>query len=361
MRKCYNKTMIAIEKIDALSKESLGLITVVAGEDIGQYSHMKALLLKKIAFDPADLTYSYFDMSEALYQTAEMDLVSMPFFADQKVVIFDHLLDITTSKKSYLKEKELKAFEDYLENPVETTRLVIFAPGKLDGKRRLVKILKRDALIFEASPLKAAEKRTYFQKYSHQLGLSFDSGAFDQLLLKSNDDFNQIMKNMTFLKAYKKSGPITVEDIAQAIPKSLQDNVFDLTRLVLQGKIDAARELVHDLRLSGEDDIKLIAIMLGQFRLFLQLAILVRSGKTEQQLVTSLSDLLGRRVNPYQVKYALKDSRALSPSYLKLAVKTLIETDYHIKTGVYTKDYLFDLALLKLVAHSQGNADLSDP
>lgn len=39
--------MIAIEKINALSKESLGLITVVAGEDIGQYSHMKALLLKK--------------------------------------------------------------------------------------------------------------------------------------------------------------------------------------------------------------------------------------------------------------------------------------------------------------------------
>ncbi|NBM10514.1 DNA polymerase III subunit delta, partial [Streptococcus equi] len=55
-----------------------------------------------------------------------------------------------------------------------------------------------------------------------------------------------------------------------------------------------------------------------------------------------------------------KDSRALSLSYLQLAVKTLIETDYHIKTGVYTKDYLFDLALLKLVAHSQGNTDLSD-
>lgn len=50
-----------------------------------------------------------------------------------------------------------------MENPVETTRLVIFAPGKLDGKRRLVKILKRDALIFEASPLKAAEKGPIFK------------------------------------------------------------------------------------------------------------------------------------------------------------------------------------------------------
>ncbi len=345
--------MIAIEKIEKLSKENLGLITLVTGDDIGQYSQLKSRLMEQIAFDKDDLAYSYFDMSEAAYQDAEMDLVSLPFFAEQKVVIFDHLLDITTNKKSFLKEKDLKAFEAYLENPLETTRLITFAPGKLDSKRRLVKLLKRDALVLEANPLKEAELRTYFQKYSHQLGLGFESGAFDQLLLKSNDDFSQIMKNMAFLKAYKKSGTVSLADIEQAIPKSLQDNIFDLTRLVLRGKIDAARDLIHDLRLSGEDDIKLIAIMLGQFRLFLQLAILAKEGKSEQQLVTSLSEILGRRVNPYQVKYAIKDSRTLSLKELAFVVKTLIETDYQIKTGLYEKSYLVDIALLKIMTHSQ--------
>ncbi|MCY7234074.1 DNA polymerase III subunit delta [Streptococcus dysgalactiae] len=345
--------MIAIEKIEKLNKQNLGLITLVTGEDIGQYSQLKSRLMTQIAFDKDDLTYSYFDMSETAYQDAEMDLLSLPFFAEQKVVIFDHLLDITTNKKSFLKEKDLKAFEAYLENPLETTRLIIFAPGKLDSKRRLVKLLKRDALILEASPLKETELRTYFQKYSHQLGLGFESGAFDQLLLKSNDDFSQIMKNMAFLKAYKKSGTVSLADIEQAIPKSLQDNIFDLTRLVLRGKIDAARDLIHDLRLSGEDDIKLIAIMLGQFRLYLQLAILAKEGKSEQQLVTSLSEILGRRVNPYQVKYAIKDSRTLSLKELAFVVKTLIETDYQIKTGVYEKQYLVDIALLKMVTTLQ--------
>lgn len=345
--------MIAIEKIEKLNKQNLGLITLVTGEDIGQYSQLKSRLMTQIAFDKDDLTYSYFDMSETAYQDAEMDLLSLPFFAEQKVVIFDHLLDITTNKKSFLKEKDLKAFEAYLENPLETTRLIIFAPGKLDSKRRLVKLLKRDALILEASPLKEAELRTYFQKYSHQLGLGFESGAFDQLLLKSNDVFSQIMKNMAFLKAYKKSGTVSLADIEQAIPKSLQDNIFDLTRLVLRGKIDAARDLIHDLRLSGEDDIKLIAIMLGQFRLYLQLAILAKEGKSEQQLVTSLSEILGRRVNPYQVKYAIKDSRTLSLKELAFVVKTLIETDYQIKTGVYEKQYLVDITLLKMVTTLQ--------
>lgn len=90
-----------------------------------------------------------------------------------------------------------------------------------------------------------------------------------------------------------------------------------MTQFVLNGNIDEARDLIRDLRLQGEDEIKLIAIMLGQFRMFLQVSILASQGKTEQQMVATLSDYLGRRVNPYQVKFAVRDSRTLSMTFLK--------------------------------------------
>lgn len=348
---CYNKTMIAMETIEKLSKESLPTLTVLAGEDLGQYSQTKEIFLKQIGFDPSDLTYSYFDMSETTYQEAELDLESMPFFADEKVVIFDHFADMTTAKKSYLDDKELKRLESYLQSPVETTRLVLMASGKLDGKRRLVKLLKRDALVLETSPLKDTELKTYFQKKAHQEGLIFDTGVFEELLIKSNFDFSDVQKNMAFLKGYKVEGNISSKDIAEAIPKSLQDNIFDMTQLLLRGDINGVRELVHDLRLQGEDDIKLIAVMLGQFRTYLQVKLLSAQGKSEQQIVVSLSDYLGRKVNPYQIRYALRDSRPLSIEFLKTSIKSLIETDYQIKTGTYDKEYLFDLALLKIGSH----------
>lgn len=348
---CYNKTMIAMETIEKLSKESLPMLTVLAGEDLGQYSQAKETFLKQIGFDPSDLTYSYFDMSETTYQEAELDLESMPFFADEKVVIFDHFADMTTAKKSYLDDKELKRLESYLQSPVETTRLVLMASGKLDGKRRLVKLLKRDALVLETSPLKDAELKTYFQKKAHQEGLIFDTGVFEELLIKSNFDFSDVQKNMAFLKGYKAEGNISSKDIVEAIPKSLQDNIFDMTQLLLRGDINGVRELVHDLRLQGEDDIKLIAVMLGQFRTYLQVKLLSAQGKSEQQIVASLSDYLGRKVNPYQIRYALRDSRPLSIEFLKTSIKSLIETDYQIKTGTYDKEYLFDLALLKIGSH----------
>lgn len=191
--------MTVIRQIEQIKKDKLGLITVLCGEDVGQYQFAKDLLLRQLGFEAADLTYAYFDMAEADYSQVDLDLVSLPFFADEKVVILDYFADLTTDKKRYLTDDELKQFELYLDNPVETTRLVIFAPGKLDSKRRLVKLLKRDGLILEAAPLKEADIKAHFQREVQQLGLQIDGVAYQYLLVKSNYDFAEISKNLAFV------------------------------------------------------------------------------------------------------------------------------------------------------------------
>ena len=309
--------MQAITDIKHLTVQTLPPILVLTGEDVGQFEWLKKDILKKIGYDPSDLNYSYFDMKEASYAEVELDLVSLPFFADEKIVILDHLLDLTTAKKRNLTDEDLKQFENYLENPSESTRLVIFAEGKLDSKRRLVKLLKRDAQIIEATTPKEQDLKRYFSSQAQELGLHFVGDSLDQLLLKSGYDFGELQKNLALLQAYKEDGQITLEDIKEVVPKSLQDNIFDLTQMILKRQIDQARNLVKDLRLQGEDEIKLIAILLGQFRMFSQVKIFSEEGQSESQIVASLSELSGRKVNPYQVKFALRDSRRLSLSFLK--------------------------------------------
>ena len=340
--------MQAITDTKHLTVQTLPSILVLTGEDVGQFEWLKKDILKKIGYDPSDLNYSYFDMKEASYAEVELDLLSLPFFADEKIVILDHLLDLTTAKKRNLTDEDLKQFENYLENPSESTRLVIFAEGKLDSKRRLVKLLKRDSQIIEATTPKEQDLKRYFSSQAQELGLQFVGDSLDQLLLKSGYDFGESQKNLALLQAYKEDGQITLEEIEEVVPKSLQDNIFDLTQMILKCQIDQARNLVKDLRLQGEDEIKLIAILLGQFRMFSQVKIFSEEGQSESQIVASLSELSGRKVNPYQVKFALRDSRRLSLSFLKQAMTTFIETDYAIKSGTYEKDYLFDLALLKV-------------
>lgn len=344
--------MLAIEESRKLSLSNLPSLTLFTGADQGQYDIMKTQVLKQIGYDPADLNFAYFDMKEIDYKSLELELVSLPFFTDEKIVILDHFVDITTAKKRYLTDDELKSFEDYLENPLPSSKLVIFAEGKLDSKRRLVKLLKRDATVFEAIEPKEQEIRAYFQKWAQELGLTFAGKSFEELLIKSGFQFREIQKNLLFLQAYKDNGDITEEDIVEAIPKTLQDNIFDLTQLILTKKIDQARDLVKDLTLQGEDEIKLIAIMLGQFRLYTQVKILQESGQTESQMVSSLGYYLGRNPNPYQIKFALRDTRGLSLNFLQDSIRYLIQADYQIKTGVYEKRYLFEKALLQIASQS---------
>ena len=342
--------MLAIEESQKLSLSNLPSLTLFTGADQGQYEVMKTQVLKQIGYDSADLNFAYLDMKEVVYKDVELELVSLPFFADEKIVILDHFVDITTAKKRFLTDDELKSFEEYLENPSPTSKLVIFAEGKLDSKRRLVKLLKRDAKVFEAIEPKEQELRAYFQKWAQEQGLTFDGKSFEQLLIKSSFQFSEIQKNLLFLQSYKADSNITEEDIVQAIPKTLQDNIFDLTQLILAKKIDQARDLVKDLTLQGEDEIKLIAIMLGQFRLYTQVKILAESGQTESQMVSSLGHYLGRNPNPYQIKFALRDTRGLSLNFLQDSIRYLIQTDYQIKTGVYEKSYLFEKALLQIAS-----------
>ena len=340
--------MLAIEESQKLTLSNLPSLSLFTGTDQGQFEVMKSQVLKQIGYDSADLNFAYFDMKEVVYKDVELELVSLPFFADEKIVILDHFVDITTAKKRFLTDDELKSFEEYFDNPSPTTKLIIFAEGKLDSKRRLVKLLKRDAKVFDAVEAKEQELRQYFQKWSQKQGLQFVGQSFENLLIKSGFQFSEIQKNLLFLQSYKEDSVIEEEDIVNAIPKTLQDNIFDLTQFILTKKMDQARDLVRDLTLQGEDEIKLIAVMLGQFRTFTQVKILAESGQTESQIASSLGSFLGRNPNPYQIKFALRDSRGLSLSFLKQAISYLIETDYQIKTGLYEKGFLFEKALLQI-------------
>ena len=340
--------MLAIEDSQKLTLSNLSSLNLFTGTDQGQFEVMKSQVLKQIGYDPADLNFAYFDMKEVDYKDVELELVSLPFFSDEKIVILDYFVDITTAKKRFLTDDELKSFEAYLDDPSPTTKLLIFAEGKLDSKRRLVKLLKRDATVFDAIEPKEQELRQYFQKWSQTQGLQFVGQSFENLLIKSGFQFSEIQKNLLFLQSYKSDGVIEEKDIVEAIPKTLQDNIFDLTQFILGKKIDQARDLVRDLTLQGEDEIKLIAVMLGQFRTFTQVKILSETGQTESQIASSLGTYLGRNPNPYQIKFAFRDSRGISLAFLKRAISYLIEADYQIKTGVYEKGYLFERALLQI-------------
>lgn len=329
--------MTVFDELSRLSVDNLPQFIVISGEDEDIISELKTQLMSKLNFDPTDLSQSYFDLTEVDPDVALEELESFPFFGDEMLVVFENLWDLTTAKKNTLSEKQLERLAAFLDNPLASTQLVIICHGKLDGKRRIVKKLKQIALNLTAALLKENELSQYFQRKS-----KIDADIVNRIIDKSNNNFAVIKQNIALVKTFAQGREVTVDDVDIAVPKSLSDNIFDLTDLILKGKVSDAKKLVLDLVLQGEDEIKLLAILTNNFRLYYQIKLLLEKKYTENQMIAYL------KINPYRLRFLLGPARNRNKQFLAQALRFLIDTDFKIKSGQADKAFLMDMVLIRL-------------
>ncbi|WEV44695.1 DNA polymerase III subunit delta [Streptococcaceae bacterium ESL0687] len=334
--------MTIFDQINKIDARHLAPLYLIFGEDESLLSEAKTQLLKKVGYQADNLSQVYLDLVEADTNFALEELESLPFFEDQRLVIYENLWDISTTKKSVFKDSELLRLESYIDNPVDTTVLLIFVHGKLDSKRRIVKKLKQKAVLLEAKALTEFELKNYFMAYANYLNLRIEGQNLTYVFERSSYNFSLIKKNLELLKLYKDDKPVTLEDLDSILPKTLQDNIFSLTDMILGQNINGARALVSDLQIQGEDTIKLLAILTGNFRIFYQVKLLQTKGYNQAQITEFM------KIHPYRIKLALKTIKSFSVDFLAHTLKNLIELDYQIKSGYGDKDYLFDTQLIKI-------------
>ena len=248
--------MTVFDEFNEIKRKGLPQILVIFGESRELVGELKNQLLTEVNFEPTDLSQAYYDLTPSNSDLALEDLESLPFFSDSRLVILENLVNLTTAKKSVLDEKQLKRFENFLDDPPETTQLVLILYGKLDSRLKVVKKLKAKAALLEAQELKSQELIQYFSRIS-----PLPKAVLSLIAAKSNDNFSVMKQNIDLVQTYALGREVTLDDVEKVVPKSLQDNIFALTDLIFKGKIDEARDLVHDLTLQGEDLIKILAIL----------------------------------------------------------------------------------------------------
>lgn len=339
--------MSVFDEFEKIKKAGLPQILVIYGEEQALVQELKRQLFELVNFQPEDLGQAYFDLNPANADLALEELESLPFFSDQRLVILENLTNLTTAKKKVLSDKQFARFEQFLDAPSETTQLVLIIPSKLDSRLKVTKKLKKEATLLEASELKPQELLSYFSQE-----LDWSRNLIERLFEKSNFNFSVIKQNIALVKTYLGDAPARLEAIEKAVPKSLQDNIFDLTGMIFSGNIIAARSLVADLILQGQELIQLLAILNNNYKLYYKVLLMREKGWSEAQQVDFLKKNGNPRQHPYPVKLANQAVSRLSKKVLQQSLRQLIELDYQLKSSAADKEYLFDLTLIKLAEKS---------
>ncbi len=330
------------QSLQAISQQALANLYLVSGQEKYLIEEVKKAFMNRLNVQEDDLNFAAFDGEEVDMQIVLEEIQASPFFGDYRLVFLEHPYFLTSDKRA-IEEEQLKQLIHYFQQPNESTIFVLFADyPKLDERKKVTKALKKNAKIIDVQYLKENEVRQYFQHFLENEGMTFPREVLEYFLKQCDFQLSRVIQEYQKLHLFLgEDNQVSKNDIDRLIPKTLEQNIFELSQYILHHQTNSALQLFHDLSIQNEEPIKLIAILVGQFRLLIQVKYLMKQGYQQG----NIADML--KIHTYRVKLAMQEVRKYQMHDLLHLFDQLVELDYQIKSGQVEKNFAFQMYLLK--------------
>lgn len=290
-----------------------------------------------------DFNITTYDLEESTLEEAINDASTIPFMADQKMVVIKNAYFLTNEKKTKKElNHNLKAFQRYLENPVQETILVIQAPYvKLDERKAITKILKQHSVVEECKPLKDQDLRGWVKRQLGKNGISIDADALNEVINRCENNTEVIVLETQKLILYSEGySRVDLETVKLVVTKNVEDNVYEITNMLLSKNRSKALEIYNDLVMHNEDPLRILGILVNKYREILHTKLLLNDGKQKADVASYFN------ASPGRAFYIMKNAKGISLDHVEDQLLKLEDLDYKIKTGRIDKRIGLELFIL---------------
>lgn len=314
---------------------------VIYGEEKLLMEQKLASLKKKYAILEENMNIITYWCHETPMSDIIEDALTPPFLSEYKMIVVKNPMFFTTQKQKETKEEDIKMLMDYLKKDNPTTIFVIYHDQKnFDERKKIVKELRKTVHFIEV------DKMDYHQLYkaTHKAILArqctIDDDALELFLSRMPHNLLEISQEVNKICLYTKH--ITKETIDVMVSKKLEENVFELTKAILNKQTAKSIQIYKDLKMNNEEPIKLIVLIANSLRLLYQVKLLDRKGYNDQEIAKMLS------LNPYRLKYVRQDGKDFEIQELLEKIDELSQLDVDIKTGKIDRFKGLELFLIKI-------------
>ncbi|MBM7706599.1 DNA polymerase-3 subunit delta [Chryseomicrobium aureum] len=325
----------------ALNKEPLAPFYVI----VGQEGYLRDETVKRIQarVDPEE--WFVLDLEQQSIEDVMLETDTIPFFAEKKAIIVHNPQFLRAAVKDKEKEKKdifpQKQFLNWLDHPSETAVVVFVAPyEKLDDRKKVVKELRKSAVVIEANPLSESDQKSWVLSQFRAHGKAPTDELIDWVAavpLSLSFKRNEIAKAALYVSD---SEEVTFDDYQQVASPVLEDNVFALTEAFLQSNREKAVTLYNELLKQKEEPLKLVALLAGQLRLLIQVGYFKKMGYPNTQIAGQV------KAHPYRVKLMMEHPLVEQEELLVEKLKLLAEVDMQLKSSHMKKERILELYLL---------------
>ena len=276
--------------------------------------------------DEAEFNYANFDLTETSIEVAIGEAESVPFWGDRKVVILQRPTFLTSEKDKV--DHQIKGFENYLNEPVPFTILVIVAGvDKLDARKKISKLVQKNAVVIDATAPNEQSLLRWLSERATALNMDYEPAAMQELMVLTNFQLSVAIQELEKIALFVNGGLMTVQIVEDMVVRSLEQNVFQLTEKVINKETGKALRIYQDLIKQKEEPIKILALLISQFRLMNQVKIMKKKGYSDPEMARTL------KVHPYRAKLAAQSVRNIELIHLQTALAALAKADFELKTG----------------------------
>ena len=326
-----------------LKQGNLSNVYLITGKEQVFIKEIQKSFKEIMSAEEREMNFSNFDLEEVSIADLINEAISAPFFGERRLVFAQHPYFLTGEKTKNVIEQNVDLLIKYIQDPTPSTILVIFASyDKLDARKKITKQLKKLATVVDAGQMEGPVLNRTIKADLNKAGYEIEPAALELLINKTKGNYSLITNQLDKLQLYSlQTKKIDQTAVNELVPQSLEDNVFDLTTQILNKNIYKAEELYNQFLLQKIDPILLVAIIISQLRLLIQIQILSEKGLSEGTIAKNL------RLNPYRVKYSYRQAKSLNRKRLQVMYSDCVNLDYQIKSGQGDKELLFDLFIAK--------------
>jgi DNA polymerase-3 subunit delta len=292
--------------------------------------------------DTADLNTTFLDGKKATLAEMRHACDAIPFLAEKRLVIVQGLL-----ARAVQQERLLGELAEYLPRLPETTRLVFVEDKALPDNHPILQLAQKDArgYVKRFDPPDARALPGWVTRRVRKHGGEIEPRAAAQLAAVVGADLRLLDQEVAKLVVYVNAErAITAADVDAVVPYAQAAVIFDMVDALGQRDGRTAAQTLHRLLDAGEHPLGLLAMIVRQFRLLIQVKELKAEGANPQTTAKTLG------IHPFPARKLHSQATHFTSDQLEAVYRHLLDTDVAIKSGEIEAEVALDLLVAGLAA-----------
>ena len=302
------------------------------GEEAYLKKQYKDRLSKAVFKEDDRMNYAYYE-GKGINPAEIIDLAeTMPFFAERRLIVFENT--------GFFKSGGAD-LADYIKELPETTSF-LFIENEVDKRSKLYKAVKAKGRAVELAFQDEATLKRWIAGNVKKENKQITEQTIVYFLDKTGTNMENITKELEKLFCYAHDRDVlTKEDVDAVCVTQISNHIFEMVDAMAQKKQRKALELYYDLLALKEPPMRILFMMIRQYRILLQVKGLLKVGNGRKEIASKAG------LHPFVAGKYMEQAKHFQAKALREILEDGAEMEQCVKTGRLTDKLAVELFLVK--------------